>query len=386
MLPLEGGLLCSHHTMTAGTFQQPAALLQGEEHPEHCKSISKAHAGAVVTLQRSPFFDDILLSTGDWSWALWQEGRHDVCLFQSPLAAAQYTAGCWSPTRPGDSQPLGAWWDCICNAASKHSKGRWSPAGTVWSRRCLLAAECWACLLPPLAEVCRPALIVIHLPGCHPWAEPIGCCALCSLSRLPFWLTRPFAGVLYLGRADGVLEVWDLLDRSHEPSMTANPTSSAITSLSFSPAGAPAAPGGRAVQQLLAVGEPRAPPAPRCLPGAVGSLSTLHVGSLPRRCCHGVHSGSCLSAAGDSTGVLHVMDLPRTLRRRVTNEVKTVTTFMQREQQRLEYLASRKPIRAEAAKVIPCTQEGNVTAQQAVLTTGRRQADASKLNSMQSCG
>ena len=52
------------------------------------------------------------------------------------------------------------------------------------------------------------------------------------------------------------------------------------------------------------------------------------------------------------------MDLPRTLRRRVTNEVKTVTTFMQREQQRLDYLASRKPIRAEAAKVIPCTQEG----------------------------
>ena len=41
--------------------------------------------------------------------------------------------------------------------------------------------------------------------------------------------------------------------------MTANPTSSAITSLSFSPAGAPAAPGGRAVQQLLAVGEPRVP-------------------------------------------------------------------------------------------------------------------------------
>ena len=53
--------------------------------------------------------------------------------------------------------------------------------------------------------------------------------------------------------------------------------------------------------------------------------------------------------------MLHVMDLPRTLRRRVTNEVKTVTTFMQREQQRLEYLASRKPVRAEAAKVTLCS-------------------------------
>ncbi len=94
-----------------------------------------------------------------------------------------------------------------------------------------------------------------------------------------------------------------------------------------------------------------------CLSGAFGSPEMLHVGTLPQRCFHGVHNGSGLPAAGDSTGVLHVMDLPRTLRRRVINEVKTVTTFMQREQQRLEYLASRKPIRAEAAKVIPCRRE-----------------------------
>lgn len=62
------------------------------------------------------------------------------------------------------------------------------------------------------------------------------------------------AGVIYVARADGVLEVWDLLDRSHEPSMTAAPCTTPITYLSFSPAGAPAASGGRSVQQLLAIG------------------------------------------------------------------------------------------------------------------------------------
>ena len=64
------------------------------------------------------------------------------------------------------------------------------------------------------------------------------------------------AGVIYAARADGVLEVWDLLDRSHEPSMTAAPCTTPITYLAFSPAGAPPAAGGRSVQQLLAVGQP----------------------------------------------------------------------------------------------------------------------------------
>lgn len=62
--------------------------------------------------------------------------------------------------------------------------------------------------------------------------------------------------MIYVARADGVLEVWDLLDRSHEPSMTAAPCTTPITYLSFSPAGAPAVSGGRSVQQLLAIGAP----------------------------------------------------------------------------------------------------------------------------------
>jgi hypothetical protein len=44
-------------------------------------------------------------------------------------------------------------------------------------------------------------------------------------------LTRP--GVFCIGRSDGVVEVWDLLDKSHIPSSTQNVTSSAISYIKF---------------------------------------------------------------------------------------------------------------------------------------------------------
>lgn len=75
--------------------------VQGEEHPDYSKACVRAHNGAIISLQRSPFFEDVLLSVGDWSCALWKEGQHQSPLFTSPHAPAPYTAGCWSPTRPG---------------------------------------------------------------------------------------------------------------------------------------------------------------------------------------------------------------------------------------------------------------------------------------------
>lgn len=75
--------------------------MQGEEHPDYSKACVRAHNGAIISLQRSPFFEDVLLSVGDWSCALWKEGQHQRPLFTSPHAPAPYTAGCWSPTRPG---------------------------------------------------------------------------------------------------------------------------------------------------------------------------------------------------------------------------------------------------------------------------------------------
>lgn len=52
-------------------------------------------------MQRSPFMDDVILTVGDWTFALWREVRHDQPLLLFPAAPALYTSGCWSPTRAG---------------------------------------------------------------------------------------------------------------------------------------------------------------------------------------------------------------------------------------------------------------------------------------------
>ena len=44
------------------------------------------------------------------------------------------------------------------------------------------------------------------------------------------------AGCLAVGREDGIVEVWDLLDRCHEPVMACTVSVAAVTSLCFSPA------------------------------------------------------------------------------------------------------------------------------------------------------
>ncbi|KAF4656072.1 WD repeat domain 63 [Perkinsus chesapeaki] len=55
--------------------------------------------------------------------------------------------------------------------------------------------------------------------------------------------TRP--GVIYLGKADGAMDVWDFTDQSHKPMMSHTITAVALTTMTFSPEGQP----------LLAVGD-----------------------------------------------------------------------------------------------------------------------------------
>ena len=47
-----------------------------------------------MSLDRSPFFPDILLSVGDWSFQLWKEGQQTP-IFSSGYATDYYTAGTW---------------------------------------------------------------------------------------------------------------------------------------------------------------------------------------------------------------------------------------------------------------------------------------------------
>ncbi|NXY72203.1 WDR63 protein, partial [Glareola pratincola] len=59
------------------------------------------HTETINTLQRSPFFKDIVLSIGGRNFALWKEGITTRPILQSSCSAGRYTAGQWSLTRPG---------------------------------------------------------------------------------------------------------------------------------------------------------------------------------------------------------------------------------------------------------------------------------------------
>ena len=48
--------------------------------------------GPIMSLERSPFFEDMLLTVGDWSFQIWKEGGASP-LFQSGYASEYYSCG-----------------------------------------------------------------------------------------------------------------------------------------------------------------------------------------------------------------------------------------------------------------------------------------------------
>uniref|UniRef100_A0A8P4G9M5 Dynein axonemal intermediate chain 3 n=1 Tax=Dicentrarchus labrax TaxID=13489 RepID=A0A8P4G9M5_DICLA len=65
--------------------------------PLHCFNI---HHWLVNTVQRSPFYKDIILTTGGWNFAIWKEGVMDGPIVLSPSSEQVCTSGCWSLSRP----------------------------------------------------------------------------------------------------------------------------------------------------------------------------------------------------------------------------------------------------------------------------------------------
>jgi len=209
----EEGELISYK-WTAGSGEESGVSVVGNALP---------HCSACVALERSPFFPDVLLVVGDWTFSV-------------------FKVGVWEPLL------------CSNNASYLLTAGRWSP-------------------------------------------------------------TRP--GVVVIGKSDGSLDVWDLVDRSHEPNMSVNVSSAAVTSIEF--------------------GKPD-------------------------------KSGRQLLAVGDDLGALHILEMPRTLRRSTPNEAAVVSSFIDREVQRVEYITSRLVLRAE-----------ELTAKQAELEEeAKRAADAAE--------
>lgn len=134
------------------------------------------HDGRIVCLQRSPFFKDVLLVVGGWTFSIWKEGVNSGPIIKSLTSKRQFSSGFWSPSRPG---------------------------------------------------------------------------------------------VFYIAREDGSVDIWDLLEKTHEPSMNQNVSAHPIT----------------------------------CI--------------YPFQITHRQH----LLAVGDNSGTLHVMEIPWSLRHASSGEV-----------------------------------------------------------------
>ncbi|PRW58624.1 flagellar inner dynein arm I1 intermediate chain IC140 [Chlorella sorokiniana] len=105
-------------------------------------------------------------------------------------------------------------------------------------------------------------------------------------------------GVVILGRQDGRLEAWDLLDRTHQPCMVAPVAPCALTTLAVSP-----------------------------LPSS--GVSSRAAASAPQ-----------VLAVGDVAGTLRLLELPRALRRRGHAETKAVASLLAREQARVALVSA----------------------------------------------
>lgn len=82
-------------------FGDWAARVEEDRKPEYCKkrfTVSKTFR-PMLSLERSPFFPDILLGVTDWAFYLWKDGVEEH-LFQSSYTSTYFSRGLWSPTRP----------------------------------------------------------------------------------------------------------------------------------------------------------------------------------------------------------------------------------------------------------------------------------------------
>ncbi len=251
--------------------------------------------GPVIALERSPFFEDVVLTCGDWQWQLWREGAATP-LFTSGYAADYYTAGalrtgtarsgqhrghgcggcggdpvaCWDGVcgwgwvggwqaellpigaslsllssartpRPPPLQPCGAQRAPPCSSwPTSRARWRWGP----WS--------CWGVdgtrQQPPASG---PACLTPHSP-------PAASCT--RFQALPTCLshlltTNACVRVRVCVCVCRTAQVWDLLDRSHEPSIRVQLGALPVTSLAFNPAPPSSNAAQQAAQQVLAVGD-----------------------------------------------------------------------------------------------------------------------------------
>ncbi|KAG4092483.1 WD40 repeat-like protein [Neocallimastix lanati (nom. inval.)] len=124
--------------------------------------------------------------------------------------------------------------------------------------------------------------------------SPLSACSLTSGEWSP---TRP--GVFFIGKRDGTIEIWDLIDRSNAPSSCQNISSTGVT------------------------------------------FFTIHQYKNKNR------TNRQFLASGDDEGTLHVIEIPKNLTKIKRNEKSVMKNFFEREESRLKYITERKAIRAK---------------------------------------
>ncbi|DAZ96598.1 TPA: hypothetical protein N0F65_000164, partial [Lagenidium giganteum] len=175
--------------------------------------------------------------------------------------------------------------------------------------------------------------------------------SLSALTCAAFSPTRP--GVIYIGKADGMLEVWDFMDQSHRASLSVGVTACALTSIQFrphvtnAPTAAAAAAGTTAATTQAANTGPNA--------GAKGAAAKPQpagpASSAPTNPAAGANTNALavkqqLVAVGDQIGNLHIMDIPRSLARASSGERQAMEAYFKRESERM------KVARTEAATAV----------------------------------
>jgi hypothetical protein len=166
-----------------------------------------SHTGSMGTVERSPFFRDIILTVGGWNFSIWKQGISSDALLKSGNSQVVLTGGAWSPTRPG---------------------------------------------------------------------------------------------VFFICKHNGNIDIWDLMDRSHVPSLAQNISSLSITYI---------------------------------VPWSLSSKQLM-------------------LAAGDSAGTLHILETPWSLSHPSTGELSIMESFFEREVKRLAFVGERASKREKEKKIL----------------------------------
>ncbi|OWY95125.1 hypothetical protein PHMEG_00034954, partial [Phytophthora megakarya] len=149
-----------------------------------------------------------------------------------------------------------------------------------------------------------------------------------TITCVVFSPSRP--GVIFLGKADGMLEVWDFLDQSHRSSLSLGVTACALTSIEFRP-------------QLVTTANPSGSSASATTGAGAGRAKAADAGRgrNPGQPAGGNVTSNTnikqqLVAVGDQIGNLHILEVPRTLSRPTSGERAAMEAYFKRESERMK--------------------------------------------------